>query len=170
MKESWIHGTRVALAFVWSGGAGAGFFFGRRRTAPPPARPGIREGPCGRGGPAAFSSPSPGPDSGLSFELGAGGLPGAAVGWSGLRIPIRSIEKDRQEIFCPCSIARPPRSFRKRTGFFLISFPLVLLFLFWPFPIYRHIQAIPAIVDQGTGRAIAVILGTPRFHSHFASR
>ena len=68
-----------------SSGPGAGLVF-LRKTPDCPRLALASGGPCGRGA-GCLSSPSPGPDSGLSFELGAGGLPGVAVGWSGLRFP-----------------------------------------------------------------------------------
>ena len=148
-------------------GGGSWFFLRKTPDCPPPGSPWHPRGAVRPGGAGCLFLALPGPR--LGFVLRAGGR-GAAGGGRWLVRPADPLPtaKDRQEIFFPCSIACPPRSFRKRTDFFLIL--IRFIFLFWPFPIYGHIQAIPAIVDQGTGRAIAVILGTPRFHSHFASR
>ena len=162
-----------ALRLLSSGPGGRGLVFSSEDAGlPPPGSPWHPRGAVRPGGAGCLFLALPGPR--LGFVLRAGGR-GAAGGGRWLvrpAIPLPTA-KDRQEIFCSCSIACPLRSSEKRPGLFLqllrIEVQFLFLLLIWPFPIYGHVQAVPPIVDQATGRAVAIVLGTPWFHFHAAS-
>ena len=135
-------------------GGGGLVFLRKTPDDPPPGSPWHPRGAGRPGGAGCLFLAHPRPR--LGAPLRAGGLLAAWGGpWLDRAAACRPTAKDREEIFRPCSKARPLRSSGKRPGLFLqllgIGVQFLFLLLLWSFTIHGHIQAVPAIVDQGAG-------------------